>query len=148
LVDKAATVKVSEDGKRISFDFETGFIQFPGGMTKFTIRRDSTTKLYLTLSNNNTDPNWSSQRNILSLHISEDLIHWHHKKRLLEDDLALSHEESIRKTGFQYVDWQFDGEDIIYIVRTAYDGAHNFHDANRITFHQLENFRKYFVNIT
>ena len=23
-------------------------------------------------------------------------------------------------TGFHYVDWQFDGEDIIYAVRTAY----------------------------
>ena len=60
----------------------------------------------------------------------------------MEDDLPLSHEESIRQTGFQYVDWQFDGEDIIYIVRVAYDGAHNFHDANRITFHKLEKFRE------
>ena len=141
IVDKAAIVKVSDDGKSISFDPKTGFIQFPGGMTKFTIRHDPVTQLYLTLSNNNTDTAWASQRNVLSLHVSEDLIHWHHKKTLLEDDLDLSHEESIRQTGFQYVDWQFDGEDIIYIVRVAYDGAHNFHDANRITFHKLENFR-------
>ena len=142
LIDKAAIVKVSDDGKQISFDPTTGFIQLPGGMTKFTIRKDSVTKLYFTLSNNNTDPNFPSQRNILSLHISDDLIHWHHRKTLLEDDLDLPYEESIRQTGFQYVDWQFDGEDIIYIVRVAYDEAHNFHDANRITFHKLENFRK------
>lgn len=142
VVDKAAIVKVSDDGKNISFDPKTGFIQFPGGMTKFTLRRDPVTQLYLTLSNNNTDPNYASQRNVLSLHVSDDLIHWQHKQTLLEDDSDLSHEESIRLTGFQYVDWQFDGDDIIYIVRVAYDGAHNFHDANRITFHKLEDFRK------
>ncbi len=141
MVDKAAIVKVSGDGKHISFDPNTGFIQFPGGMTKFSIRYDPVTHLYLALSNNNTVPNWDKQRNVLSLYMSEDLIHWHHRKTLIEDDLNLPHEDSLRYTGFQYVDWQLDGDDIIYIVRTAYDGAHNFHDANRITFHKLERFR-------
>jgi hypothetical protein len=141
VVDKAAIVKVSSDGKRISFDPEKDFIQFPGGMTKFSIRYDPVSHLYLTLSNNNTVPDWAKQRNVLSLHVSQDLIHWQHKKTLIEDDLDISQEDSLRYTGFQYVDWQFDGEDIIYIVRTAYDGAHNFHDANRITFHKLEKFR-------
>jgi len=118
-----------------------GFIDFPGGGHKFTIRHDPVTGLYLTLSNNNTDPAYPIQRNVLSLHTSDDLRHWRHVKTLLEDDLGLSHQESIRLTGFQYVDWQFDGEDIIYLVRTAYDGAHNRHDSNRITFHKIEGFR-------
>lgn len=142
-VDKAAIVKVMDNGKRITFDPDTGFIDFPGGMTKFSIRQDKVTKLYLTLSNNNTVPSWPSQRNVLSLHISEDLIHWHKKETLLEDDQKLSFEDSLKFTGFQYVDWQFDGKNIIYVVRVAYGGAHNFHDANRITFHKLENFRKF-----
>jgi hypothetical protein len=141
VVDKAAIAKVTDDGKLVSFDPDTGFIDFPGGMTKFTIRYDTETSLYLTLSNNNTDPTWAQQRNVLSLHVSHDLIHWHHRETLLRDDLDLPHQESLRQTGFQYVDWQFDGEDIIYVVRVAYDGAHNFHDANRITFHKLKNFR-------
>jgi len=140
-VDKAAVVTVRDEGAKISFDPATGFIEFPGGMTKFTIRRDPHTNLYLTLSNNNTRPDKPNQRNVLSLHASEDLVHWRHKKTLLEDDSDLSEDDSIRLTGFQYVDWQFDGEDIIYIVRTAYGGAHNFHDANRITFHKIENYR-------
>ncbi|MBU0607752.1 MAG: glycoside hydrolase [Armatimonadetes bacterium] len=117
-------------------------IDFPGGMTKFTIRRDPQTGLYVTISNNNTDPRYASQRNVLSLHSSEDLIHWTHRRTLLEDDLGLPWEESVRQTGFQYVDWQFDGADIIYLVRTAYDGAHNFHDANRLTFHRIEDWRQ------
>jgi hypothetical protein len=60
----------------------------------------------------------------------------------LWDNLESDPEKSVRNTGFQYVDWQFDGEDILYLVRTAYDGAHNFHDSNRITFHRLAQFRE------
>ncbi|MGB5875183.1 MAG: exo-alpha-sialidase, partial [Bacteroidota bacterium] len=51
----------------------------------------------------------------------------------------------VEKTGFQYIDWLFDGEDIIAVSRTAFDdglgGAHNQHDANFITFHRIEGFR-------
>jgi len=141
-VDVAAVVTVHDEGRRTDFDPETGFIEFPGGMTKFVIRRDPGTGLYLTLSNNNTDPSRANQRNILSLHASEDLARWRHVRTLLRDDLAHPWAESVRLTGFQYADWHFDGEDIIAAVRTAYRGAHNFHDANRITFHRIERFRE------
>jgi len=146
VVDKAAIVKVHHDGQRVAFDPATGFIDFPGGMTKFTIRRDEQTGLYLTLSNSNTDPEYANQRNVLCLNASRDLLHWEKKATLLEDDLDLPWPDSIRYTGFQYVDWQFDGDpagrqDLLYMVRTAYDGAHNFHDANRMTFHRVEGFR-------
>jgi hypothetical protein len=51
-------------------------------------------------------------------------------------------EDSIRLTGFQYTDWQFDGDnDIIFAVRSAYRGAANFHDANRIFYGTIPNFR-------
>ena len=145
LVDKAAVVRIYDDGQRAIFNPEEGFIELPGGMTKFSIRRDPETQLYLTLSNNNTDPSCAAQRNVLSLHISEDLVHWHHRKTLIADDSDLSHADSLRYVGFQYVDWQFDGDDLIYLVRTAYGGAHNFHDANRVTFHRLEGFRNFLV---
>ena len=147
-VDKAAVVTVHDSGRRIAFDPNTGFIDFPGGMTKFTIRKDPASGLYLTLVNNNTDPAWPSQRNVLSLYASSDLRHWQPVKQLLEDDTGLSHEDSIRLTGFQYVDWQFDGDDILYLVRTAYRGAIRFHDSNRITFHALKNYRNLIPNRT
>ena len=143
LVDRAAITSVSDEGRRLSFESPDGFIEFPGGMTKFTIRFDPQTRRYLTLSNNNTDPAYASQRNLLCLNASGDLRHWERRKTLLEDDSDLTHEESMRLTGFQYVDWHFDGEDLLYLVRTAYDGTHNFHDANRITFHRLNAFRSY-----
>ncbi|MBV7336644.1 glycoside hydrolase [Chloroflexi bacterium TSY] len=141
MVDKAAIVKIHDNGKRATFDPIDGFIDFPGGMSKFTIRRDPRSGLYLTLSNNNTDAAYPNQRNVLSLYASPDLIRWTHKKTLIEDDLSHSYADSMRLTGFQYVDWHFDGDDILYLVRTAYEGSHNYHDSNRITFHKLEGFR-------
>ncbi|MEM7539563.1 MAG: sialidase family protein [Chloroflexota bacterium] len=141
-VEKAAIVNVSADGRHLSFDPKCGFIDFLGGMSKFTIRRDETTGLYLTISNNNTDPANARQRNVLSLHRSKDLLQWDHAATLLEDDSGLSHQVSIDTVGFQYVDWIFDGTDILYLVRTAYDGAHNYHDSNRITFHKCNDYRK------
>ena len=141
-VDVAAVVTVHDEGRRIAFDPPRGFIRFPGGMSKFTIRRDVDTGLYLTLSNNTTDRAWPYQRNVLSLHASRDLVNWWHVKTLLADDLPLSQEASMRGTGFQHVDWQFDGDAILYLVRTAYDRAHTFHDSNRITFHRLDDCRQ------
>ena len=139
--DVAAVVSVEDGGARIGFDLRDGFIRLPGGMTKFTIRRDPATGVYLTLSNNNTDPTRPTQRNVLSLHASDDLRKWRHLRTILRDDLAHPWDDSLRLTGFQYPDWQFDGEDVIAAVRTAYRGAHNFHDANRITFHRIDLWR-------
>lgn len=52
----------------------------------------------------------------------------------------------VKKHGFQYIDWQFDNRDIIFLSRTAFDdefgGANNFHDANYLTFHRIKNFRR------
>ncbi len=141
-VDKAAIVKISEEGRHVSFDPATGFIDFPGGMSKFTIRHDAISGLYFTLSNHNTVPSVPNQRNVLALHSSPDLIRWTHRRTLLADDSPLAESDSLRLTGFQYVDWQFDEADLLYLVRMAYDGAHNYHDSNRITFHRLTNFRE------
>ena len=140
--DKAAVIQVHDGGQKITFQPNDGFIDFPGGITKFTIRFDSVSELYLTLSNNNPNTENPSRRSVLSLHASENLTDWQHKMTLLQDDSGLPYNQSIELTGSQYPDWQFDGEDLICLVRTAYDGAHNFHDSNRITFHRIKNFRR------
>ncbi len=141
MVNRAAIVKVYDDGARISFDPEGGFIDFPGGGTKFSIRHDEGSGLYLALVNNVTNPAWPRQRNILSLSASPDLVNWRLVKTLMRDQSGLTPEDSARLTGFQYVDWQFDGDDIIYLVRTAYRGAVRYHDSNRIIFRKLPKFR-------
>jgi mannose-6-phosphate isomerase-like protein (cupin superfamily) len=121
------------------------FVDFPGGATKFSIRYDPVSKLYWALTNpalpgetlSVSSP--GSVRNTLALMSSPDLMHWtprvivfHHPDRALH--------------GFQYVDWQIDGQDIILASRTAFDddagGAHTFHDANYLTFYRIRDFRK------
>ena len=141
MINKAAIVRIHDGGERISFEPGSGFIDFPGGRSKFTIRYDNSSGLYWSLVNNVTEPQWTRQRNILSLSVSRDLRNWSVLKTLMRDESGLSPEHSARLTGFQYVDWQFDGDDIIYVVRAAYRGAHNYHDANRIMFRKLKDFR-------
>ena len=141
--EKAAIVRISPDGKTASFDPATGFIKFPGGAKKFAIRYDAQTKRYWSLASIVLDQfranNPGSIRNTLALTSSSDLLNWEVRSILLRHP-------DVAKHGFQYVDWLFDGEDIIAACRTAYDddqgGAHNAHDANFLTFHRFANFRR------
>ena len=68
---------------------------------------------------------------------SDDLYNW----RVAEDLLDYSAEDS-KRIGFQYVDFLFDGDDLVYLCRTAINGANDFHNSNYITFHRIKNFRK------
>jgi hypothetical protein len=141
--DMAAIVNISKDGLTASFDPATDFIDFIGGARKFSIRYDDKSKLYWTISNmvgeSFSGMDAGSVRNTLVLKSSADLRNWKVNKVLL-------YHPDIKKHGFQYVDWQFDGRDIIFLSRTAYDdqfgGANNYHDANYLTFHRIKNFRK------
>ena len=44
--------------------------------------------------------------------------------------------------GYQYVDFEIEGEDIIFLSRTADNNAASFHDTNYQTFHRIKDFRK------
>ncbi len=124
---------------------EGGFFPFPGANTKFLVRQDPRdADVYWALSNgapakHHTGVNLGKMRNTLTLMRSDDLINWEVRARLLYHPDNFFH-------GFQYPDWVFDGDDMAILVRTAYDdglgGAHNYHDANFLTFHRLENFRE------
>ena len=140
--EKVALAAVSTDGRQLHFAPETGVTLFPGGCKKFTIRFDPQTHLYWSLSNAVPTPypgiSAGSIRSTLALISSPDLRQWRVRS------VALQHPDPLRH-GFQYADWQFDGEDIVFAARTAYDdssgGAHNAHDANYLTFHRLTHFR-------
>ncbi|MBN2315799.1 MAG: SUMF1/EgtB/PvdO family nonheme iron enzyme [Sedimentisphaerales bacterium] len=132
----AAIVHVSKDGKSVSFDPEKDFIHFYGGTNKFTIRFDPVTNRYWSLVNKEKEP--QAYRNNLVLVSSSDIKTWK------VESVILRHPDSV-KHGFQYIDWLFEGDDIIAVSRTAFDdgrgGAHRAHDANYLTFHRIENFR-------
>ncbi|MBR5298501.1 MAG: exo-alpha-sialidase [Parabacteroides sp.] len=138
----AAIVEISKNGKKASFNPETGFIPFPGGSKKFTIRYDEVSKRYWMLTNY-VKPEFkqfspSRIRNTQALCSSTDLKNW------TVHQFVLTHPD-FKHHGFQYVEWLFDGNDILFLSRTAYDEpngvAHNNHDANYLTLHKIENFR-------
>ena len=135
-LDRAAIVRVDANGGRLTHDRECDELAFPGGGTKFTIRHDPVSGRYVSLVNKQTDP--PAWRNRLYLSSSADLRRWE------GHDLLLEHPDT-KNHAFQYVDWEFEGEDIVFASRTAYDdgqgGAHRAHDANFLTFHRIEGFR-------
>lgn len=140
-VEHCARVEISAGGKQISFDAEKGFVPFPGGAKKFTIRYDERSGKYWTLVNN-TEPEKlviknDKTRNTLSLYSSTDLLEWKRERTIIDHPDIYYH-------GVQYVDWQFDGEDIVAVIRTAWEdeegNAHNQHDSNYILFRRVERF--------
>lgn len=146
--EKAAVVNVSNNGTTLTFNPATGFINLPGGSKKFAIRHDTVSNRYWTIANLvppafQTGRHPASTRNTLNLLSSHDLSDW------TDEGLILSHQD-VTRHGFQYVEWLFDGDDIIATSRTGFDdlsgGAANYHDANYLTFHRLENFRTFSTN--
>ena len=143
LPEKAAIVRFSSDGRIPSFDPARGFIDFPGGAKKFTIRWDERSRRYWSLASV-VPEGWGTGvkpagiRNTLALTHSTNLTDW------VVQSYVLHHPDRV-KSGFQYVDWLFDGDDLIAACRTALDdgvgGARNNHDANFLTFHRILRFR-------
>lgn len=146
--EMAAIMHVSDDAKTVSFNPEHDFIRFPGGCKRFVIRYDESTDRYWSLTNWIPEEfeghNVERTRNTLALVSSSDLRDWTVHKVVLQDD-------NIHKSGFQYVDWQFERGDLIFLSRTSFfDGenyADNQHNSNFITFHRIENFRKHLNEI-
>ena len=130
--DKAAIVHIGQDGRQLSHERGRDSIDFPGGGSKFTIRFDPQTKRYWSIGNKQSNP--AAIRNVLALTSSADLRDWK------VETILFRHRES-KNHAWQYVDWLFDGGDIVAVSRTAWDGSHNFRDANYLTFHRVTNFR-------
>lgn len=142
--EKAAICTLNARAMSLSFEPQTGFIPFPGGAKKFCIRRHPRTGRYYAIASavhpadKAEDP--GSMRNCLVLLRSDDLYRWEIQRVLL-------YHPDVHQHGFQYVEWQFDGNDIIFVSRTAFhDGvlpAHRAHDANFLTFHRISHFERF-----
>jgi len=151
----AAIIDVDDKNMQMVFKNEKrNFVHFPGAESKFTIRYDSISKQYWTITNKissfrNTlgrthDGNWH-QRNVLVLMSSPDLTNWTIKKKILKWDEG-AHLRTWDTFGFQYVDWVFDDNDIAFVSRTSWYGF-RYHDANMVTFHRIADFRNSNTNI-
>ena len=126
--------KVNTDAPDAPLEYSHS-VEYPGNHTKFMIRRDEKSGRYYSIACRRLEEP-KTLRNLLSLMVSEDLMTW----KVAADLLDYRHEDP-EKIGFQYVVFDFDGDDLIYLSRTAINGAHNFHDANYSTFHRISNFR-------
>ncbi|HSI09354.1 MAG TPA: sialidase family protein [Rariglobus sp.] len=141
--EKAALTMLSADGASLEFSPENGFVDLPGGATKFTVRYDEESGRCWTLSNwvpqrYEGSGNASLVRNTLALLCSANLRDWELRS------VVLHHPDS-KRHGFQYVDWLVDGADLVAVSRTGHDdawgGALKAHDANYLTFHRVPRFR-------
>jgi hypothetical protein len=141
-VEKSAIIHFSADGLTSIFDPHTGLVDFPGGSKKFTIRFDPVSKLYWSLVNPapaSIPAHHDQIRNTLALSTSPDLVHWTLRS-------IIAHNPDTGHHGYQYADWQFDGDDLIAVVRTSDDddsgGANSWHNANYLTFYRIHDFRR------
>lgn len=147
----AAITKVTGT-TQLNFNPATDIINFPGGGKKFSIRYDEQSNKYWTLSNAEFDEDRTRTqagiysagthcgllRNRLVLMSSPDLRNWTIRDTLISRDNPFLN-------GFQYLDWQFDGNDIIAVSRTAFQDERGLpirqHDANYLLFHRFPDFR-------
>ena len=133
------------------FDPSSDWVEMPGGGKKFTVRYDSASGLYWSLTNPDSggEPlthrgiyrkgmSRSLERNRLVLICSSDLVNWMEVKTVLYDPDPFFH-------GFQYADWVFDGDDIAAVVRVGAPESRGLpvrqHDSNMMCFVRIENFR-------
>ena len=137
-------------------------IDFPSTSSKFVIRKDplsgadSASIFFLSIVNDVTDRNQETgnvyARNHLSLAVSAPgtLYNWTLCAVLLTDDTGIAGNAGISAayTGFHYVDWIFDGDDILYAIRTGYRGSNSYHNANRMTVKRIKNYRSLFDPVT
>ncbi|MFM7320068.1 MAG: exo-alpha-sialidase, partial [Armatimonadota bacterium] len=142
LPEHAAVLRATKDGRELGPPAANGFPVFPGGCKKFTVRRDPRTGHWFALTNvapkRIPDVPVERTRNVLALVRSTNFANWESRGIVLEHP-------DVHRHAFQYVDWIFDGDDLLAVSRTAWDdaegGAHSQHDANHITFHRIARFR-------
>lgn len=147
----AGLLKLSDDGLTHTFPEPChGLVHMPTSVTKFCVRYDEATKLYLTLSNYpsiktpapSKGPPLAGHRNVLCLAASEDLIHWKHIDTVLVDREVINAVCSAKSHAFQYTEWVFDGDDILFVVREAIGYTNTYHDGRCVTFYRLKDYAK------
>lgn len=133
--NNAIVYKVDTDNHDAPLEFSR-LMHFEANFSKFMIKYDDVSGKYYSVATRLYENSSDIARNLLSLMSSPDLKTWD----VVCDLMDYRHCDP-EKTGFQYVDFEFEGDDIIYLCRTALNNPHNFHDSNYSTFHKIKNFR-------
>ena len=132
---RAFVFNIDDNNPEAKIEFEQAIL-FNGALHKFFIQYDENAERYVAILNRmTTDQIW--QRNVLSLASSKDLYKWQIERDLLNfEDIGWA--ESAWECGVQYATFVLEDNEIAAVVRTAINGADNFHNANAITFHRFK----------
>jgi hypothetical protein len=136
---------IDSDSGVVSFDPDSDYVSLPGGEKKFGATYDSASGKFYLLSNpvlkDDADSGWdhSMIRNTAAVLTSTDLRNWNVEKIYL-------YSTDVDSEGFQYMQFDFDEDDMVIVSRTAFDlpGENDpprAHDSNLLTFNVLYDFR-------
>ncbi len=141
----SALIECNEAATTLTFN-TADFVNLPGADKKFCVFYDDVSKRFWALTNPvlpehggyGTSQNEDLIRNAGALYSSADLRDWELEKMLL-------YTADLDVEGFHYYCSAIDGDDLIFVARTALrDGSYTpdrAHDGNIFSFHKLENFR-------
>jgi hypothetical protein len=65
--------------------------------------------------------------------VSDDGVHWE-----VERDIIDKRQEDPKKYGFQYVDFLIEGDEILFLCRTAMNDANSYHNSNYSIFDRIK----------
>ena len=137
--NKAALVREDSSDSEAPLVFDQ-IVDLPCGIRhKFCIQREPTGLGYIALCNENTAD--YGGRGVLCVAISQDLISWQTVHRIVD---VREDERCGKDDAYSYPDFDFDGEDLVIVARTAANGQKNSHDNNYVTFHRLGNYKRFF----
>jgi len=137
MLNRAIVYKVNTEDPDAPLEFSR-LMSFCANYSKFMIKRDPVSGYYYSVGTRVYDTSNTKARDLLSLMRSKDLIKWDTVYNILD-----YRQQDTEHIGFQYADFEIDGDDIIFLCRTAFGGAANFHDTNYSTFHRIKDFRSY-----
>jgi len=148
----SAIINADETTGNILFDFENDFVSLPGAEKKFGATYDAVGGKFYALTSivlpahagGSITP--ALTRNTAAMLSSDDLHHWDVEKIFL---YSQNLDANGFGEGFQYFNFDFDGDNMVIASRTAYDTTGNGtvnlpprgHDSNLITFHRIDDFR-------
>ncbi len=136
-LNTAIVYEVNTDEPEAKLGF-SHLMDFSANYSKFMIKRDERSGYYYTVGTRVYNPERTNARDLLSLMRSKDLLSWDVVFNIID-----YREVDTDHIGFQYCDFEIEGDDIIFLCRTAFGGAANFHDTNYSTFHRIKDFRSY-----
>ena len=143
--DYAVILEVSEDGRTLrKLEGNGSVVRFPSTQSKFSVRYDEKTQCYISITNISPTSNttfWSCRaRNVAALVVSKDLVNWTVVDVLFVDRAMVTDAVSRFSHAYQYVDFDFSGDDLRLIVREATGETYHYHDGKYITMYTLENY--------